>query len=183
MCIRPIQAHLTAWCTGMCLARWLLNETLCPHYQLMLTVSAHSWSLGSAAFCQLSLSAQLYHVNFAAWCQLNSIAMCQLSCHLSTQLSAELQLVSSETHLSAQLHYVNSAACVSSAQCSQLNCTLSAQLPLVDSATRSAATRHLSCTLLAKINFAIWAKLWSVSSFVLYSACQLDCQLDSILST
>jgi len=74
----PAQVHFVR-CTSTCWKGWLLNETLCLHYQFIIT---QSWSVSSAAVCQLSLSAQLYYVNLAAICQLSWIAMCQLSCNL-----------------------------------------------------------------------------------------------------
>ena len=51
------------------------------HYQLMIMM------FSSATVCQLSLSAQLFYAYSAAICQLSSIAMYQLKCTLSAQLS------------------------------------------------------------------------------------------------
>ncbi len=99
----------------------------------------------------------------------SSAGLCQLGCHMSAQLncnvSAQVHFVNSAaSHLSAQLQYVSSVVlcqlgCDTSAQ---LNCNVSAQVHFVNS-----AASHLS------------AQLQYVSSVVL---CQLGCDMSAQLN-
>ena len=83
-----MQAQLGAWCTGICWIGCLLNEALCLCYQLMITVSAQSWSVSSAAVCQLTciMSTRLWYVSSAQLQDVSSAAPCQLRWNLSSQL-------------------------------------------------------------------------------------------------
>ena len=98
-------------------------------------------------------------------CQLGSSLLAQsVSSAATRQLSCDVSV----QHSSVQL----SSAQLSSAQLSsgQLRCYLKAQLQLVNSAVRSAATCQLSCTLLAEMKLVISA-----------ATCWLSCSLSARL--
>ena len=142
--------------------------------QLSCILSAQLQSICSSVFCHLlwqtscKTSAQLWSAR--------SFAICHLSCSLSSQswyvsLAAvcQLQSVSSAATGVAQLR------CVSA----QLRCYQKAQLQLVNSAVRSAATCQLSCTLLAQMTLIISAamcwKSWSLSPHLDYGSSPAVC--------
>ena len=125
--------------------------------------SAQLHCVSSAAMCQLSCNvpAQVHFVSSAAICLLS----CRLSCHLSTQLSAQLQIVS--FNRSARLYSMGSAAVC------HLSCVLSAWLWFVASAA-------VSCILQGEIGFALFS--WQIQIAVLKitspkEVCQSDVKL------
>ncbi len=137
-------------------AVWILTalcQLLCSSACIM---SVQLQSVSSAVFSQLScnLSALAYSVmqficcdrpdlpkNHLSFEVRGSFAVRHLSYNLPTQSWSVSLAAVCQRSLSAQLQYGNSAA-----MC-QLSCTLLAQIKLVSSAARSAATFWLSCNL------------------------------------
>jgi len=147
------------------------------------TMSLRLQSVSSAVFRQLrcNLSALAYSVMQFICCNRPAAKR-----HLSYKVQAPLQYVISPAicllSLSAQLQYGSSAAMsqLSRSMSAQLSCHLKAQLQLVNSAVRSAATSQLGCTRIVQMKLvmpaATLAELYS--SFV---HCPLSCSLSAQL--
>ena len=114
--------------------------------------------VSSAAFCQLSCNlSALAGLSSAVTDQLQDISSamkCKILCNLSSQLQSVFSVMICQLGSSLSAQSVSSAATgVAQLRCvsAQLRCCQKAQLQLVNSAVRSAATCQLSCTLLAQM--------------------------------
>ena len=177
----------TSWFFRLVLPAWLPHSQSTSNCQRRCTPfspAAISWrgcsqsallhSVNSVAalpaLCQLSciLSAQLQSIcchSSAVTDQLQDISSamkCKILCNLSSQLQSVFSVMICQLGSSLSAQSVSSAATgVAQLRCvsAQLRCCQKAQLQLVNSAVRSAATCQLSCTLLAQVTLIISAAI------------------------